>query len=93
MSHGSDERMKKRRGFYRKVKPEAPWLKRPRKKSVKEMDQAKVDARLDRIEQKLDAVIALLEPVHSHAAWVDGLRSRLHGMGLVRNTPAARVAE
>jgi hypothetical protein len=57
------------------------------------MDQVTIDARLDIIEQKLDTVIALLEPVHSHAAWVDALRSRLHGMGLVRNTPAGRVAE
>jgi hypothetical protein len=40
-----------------------------------------------RIERKLDAVLAMLEPVHSHAEWVDGLRSRLHSIGLMRNTP------
>ena len=46
-----------------------------------------VHARLDQIEQKLDTVIALLRPVHSHAAWVDDLRSRLHSVGIMRNTP------
>jgi hypothetical protein len=46
-----------------------------------------VDERLARIERKLDAVLAMLEPVHSHAEWVDGLRSRLHSIGLMRNTP------
>jgi hypothetical protein len=46
-----------------------------------------VDERLVRIERKLDAVLAMLEPVHSHAEWVDGLRSRLHSIGLMRNTP------
>ncbi len=44
-------------------------------------------ARMERIECKLDAVIAMLEPVHSHAEWVDGLRARLHSIGLMRNTP------
>jgi hypothetical protein len=46
-----------------------------------------MDARLDEIERKLDTVIALLHPVHSHAAWVDDLRARLHSIGIVRNTP------
>ena len=46
-----------------------------------------VDERLVRIERKIDAVLAMLEPVHSHAEWVDGLRSRLHSIGLMRNTP------
>ena len=45
------------------------------------------DARLDAIESKLDRIIAMLAPVHSHAEWVDGLRARLHGLGLVSNTP------
>ena len=45
------------------------------------------DERLERIERKLDAVLAMLEPVHSHAEWVDGLRARLHSIGLMRNTP------
>jgi uncharacterized protein YicC (UPF0701 family) len=48
---------------------------------------ARIHERLDRIEQKLDKVLAMLSPVHSHAEWVDGLRTRLHGLGLVRNTP------
>ncbi len=46
-----------------------------------------MDARLDEIESKLDTVIALLKPEHSHAAWVDDLRARLHGIGLIWNTP------
>ena len=50
-------------------------------------DAAAVAARLDAIERKLDAVIAMLEPVHSHAEWVDGLRARLNRIGLMRDTP------
>jgi hypothetical protein len=46
-----------------------------------------VDSRLQSIEAKLDPVIAMLEPVHSHAEWVDGLRARLHGLGVMANTP------
>ena len=45
------------------------------------------DERHERIERKLDAVLAMLEPVHSHAEWVDGLRARLHRIGLMRDTP------
>ncbi len=47
----------------------------------------RIEPRLDAIERKLDAVLAMLEPVHSHAEWVDGLRSRLHRIGLMRDTP------
>jgi hypothetical protein len=54
---------------------------------AEEADKARIHERLDRIEQKLDKVLAMLSPVHSHAEWVDGLRTRLHGLGLVRNTP------
>ncbi len=54
---------------------------------AEEADNARIHERLDRIEQKLDRVLAMLSPVHSHAEWVDGLRTRLHGLGLVRNTP------
>ncbi len=36
-------------------------------------DDARVGGRLDSIEQKLDRVLAMLSPVHSHAEWVDGL--------------------
>jgi hypothetical protein len=49
--------------------------------------QAELEARLAGIEARLDRVLELLAPVHSHAEWVDGLRARLHGLGLVRNTP------
>jgi hypothetical protein len=48
---------------------------------------AAIDARLDLIESKLDAILAMLAPVHSHAEWVDGLRARLHSIGLMCNTP------
>jgi hypothetical protein len=50
-------------------------------------DVARIEGRLDSIEQKLDRVLAMLSPVHSHAEWVDGL----HGPGLVRSVP--RIAE
>ena len=50
-------------------------------------DEARIERRLDSIEQKLDRVLAMLSPVHSHAEWVDGLRARLHGLGLVSNVP------
>jgi hypothetical protein len=49
--------------------------------------EARIHERLDCIERKLDKVLAMLSPVHSHAEWVDGLLTRLHGLGLVRNTP------
>jgi hypothetical protein len=58
-----------------------------RKESGSQESGSSVDERLVRIERKLDAVLAMLEPVHSHAEWVDGLRSRLHSIGLMRNTP------
>ena len=32
-------------------------------------------------------LITMLEPVHSHAEWVDKLRARLHSIGIMRNTP------
>jgi hypothetical protein len=54
-------------------------------------DDARIEGRLDSIEQKLDRVLAMLSPVHSYAEWVYGLRARLHGLGLVSNVP--RIAE
>jgi hypothetical protein len=51
-----------------------------------ESGSSALDARLDSIERKLDAILAMLAPVHSHAEWVDGLRARLHSIGLMRNT-------
>jgi hypothetical protein len=33
---------------------------------------------LDRIESTLNEVLSLIKPVHEHAAWVDGLRDKLH---------------
>ena len=46
-----------------------------------------IEARLGAMEEKLDKILELVGPVHSHAEWVDGLRARLHRLGLVRNTP------
>jgi hypothetical protein len=54
----------------------------------------KITLQNDKLYEKLDEVhvdvkrlIVMLEPVHSHAEWVDGLRARLHSIGLMRNTP------
>jgi hypothetical protein len=46
-----------------------------------------LEARLAAMDQKLDHILELIAPVHAHAEWVDGLRSKLHRMGLVRNSP------
>jgi hypothetical protein len=52
-----------------------------------------LDRRLALLDEKLDKVIELLEPVHSHAEWVDRLRARFHNMGLMRNAPRVKVGE
>ncbi len=51
------------------------------------MDEARIEGRLDTIERKLDRALAM----HSHAEWVDGLRARLHGLGLVSNVPRISI--
>jgi hypothetical protein len=66
---------------------EAVEAEQSERSEAEEADNARIHELLDRIEQKLDRVLAMLSPVHSHAEWVDGLRTRLHGLGLVRNTP------
>lgn len=47
----------------------------------------KIDEKLEDIHTDVKRLIVMLEPVHSHAEWVDGLRARLHSIGLMRNTP------
>ena len=44
----------------------------------------KLDALLI-ISDKLDNILALIAPVHAHAAWVDALRKRLSVIGLVKD--------
>ena len=50
-----------------------------------------VERRLALLEEKLDKILELLEPVHSHAEWVDRLRVKFQNMGLMRNTPRVKV--
>jgi len=47
----------------------------------------KLYEKLEEVHTDVKRLIVMLEPVHSHAEWVDGLRSRLHSIGLMRNTP------
>ena len=47
----------------------------------------KLYEKLDNVHTDVKRLIVMLEPVHSHAEWVDGLRARLHSIGLMRNTP------
>ena len=47
----------------------------------------KMYEKLEEVHTDVKRLIVMLEPVHSHAEWVDGLRSRLHSLGLMRNTP------
>jgi len=42
--------------------------------------------KLNEMHTDIKRLIEMLEPVHSHAEWVDGLRARLHSIGLMRNT-------
>ena len=50
-----------------------------------------VERRLALLEEKLDKILELLEPAHSHAEWVDRLRVKFQNMGLMRNTPRVKV--
>ena len=47
----------------------------------------KTQEKMEEIHIDVKRLIVMLEPVHSHAEWVDGLRSRLHSIGIMRNTP------
>jgi hypothetical protein len=45
----------------------------------------KLYEKLEEVHTDVKRLIVMLEPVHSHAEWVDGLRARLHSIGLMRN--------
>ena len=47
----------------------------------------KIYEKLDNVHTDVKRLLVMLEPVHSHAEWVDGLRARLHSIGLMSNTP------
>ena len=47
----------------------------------------KTQEKMEEIHTDVKRLIVMLEPVHSHAEWVDGLRARLHNIGIMRNTP------
>jgi len=47
----------------------------------------KTQEKMEEIHIDVKRLIVMLEPVHSHAEWVDGLRARLHSIGIMRNTP------
>ena len=63
----------------------------------------KMEGKLDDIERKLDVVLtvndkmdtllAMIAPVHAHAAWVDTLRKRLSTIGLVKDKRIANGDE
>ena len=37
------------------------------------------------VNDKMDSLLAMIAPVHAHAAWVDTLRKRLSSIGLVKD--------
>ena len=37
------------------------------------------------VNDKMDTLLAMIAPVHAHAAWVDTLRKRLSSIGLVKD--------
>jgi len=37
------------------------------------------------VNDKMDTLLAMIAPVHAHAAWVDTLRKRLSNIGLVKD--------
>lgn len=47
----------------------------------------KTQEKMEEIHTDVKRLIVMLEPVHSHAEWVDGLRARLHSIGIMRNNP------
>jgi archaellum component FlaC len=53
----------------------------------------KINKKIDQIQTDVKRLITMIEPVHSHAEWVDGLRARLHSIGLMRNTPRIESQE
>ena len=53
----------------------------------------KINKKIDQLQIDVKRLITMIEPVHSHAEWVDGLRARLHSIGLMRNTPRIESQE
>jgi hypothetical protein len=52
-------------------------------KDIEEINR-KMDA-LVVVNSKMDNLLAMIAPVHAHAAWVDSLRKRLATIGLVKD--------
>ena len=45
------------------------------------------------VNDKMDMLLAMIAPVHAHAAWVDTLRKRLSSIGLVKDRRISNEAE
>ena len=53
-----------------------------------EKDIEEIKERMDALlvmSNKMDNLLAMIAPVHAHAAWVDSLRKRLSTIGLVKD--------
>jgi hypothetical protein len=53
-----------------------------------EKDIEEIKERMDALlvmSNKMDNLLAMIAPVHAHAAWVDTLRKRLSTIGLVKD--------
>ena len=50
-----------------------------------EKDIEEIKERMDGVSIKMDSLLAMIAPVHAHAAWVDSLRKRLSSIGLVKD--------
>jgi hypothetical protein len=50
-----------------------------------EKDIEEIKGKMDVVNVKMDSLLAMIAPVHAHAAWVDSLRKRLATIGLVKD--------
>ena len=50
-----------------------------------ENDIEEIKERMDGVSIKMDSLLAMIAPVHAHAAWVDSLRKKLSSIGLVKD--------
>ena len=50
-----------------------------------EKDIEEIKERMDGVSIKMDSLLAMIAPVHAHAAWVDSLRKKLSSIGLVKD--------
>jgi hypothetical protein len=50
-----------------------------------EKDIEEINRKMDGVNIKMDNLLAMIAPVHAHAAWVDSLRKRLSTIGLVKD--------